>query len=192
MTQIVPTSAQSRLSHPATPGPRQTEALRIHLPGEESFGLHRRQGAGAYPAKAHQPLAGSPAAPAQPGAARLDQLLPIRGCLQDLQLPACLPLAPSGPMATRQASPSQLEAAATPPPIIWVVAHSRRGDIVQPVSRLDSSIPLPGQHHPLTVAQTDGRDRRIDRRRDPVESRMLGDGHVRFGGRARETGQPKG
>lgn len=32
----------------------------------------------------------------------------------------------------------------------------------------------------------------MTQRHGHVESRMLGDGHVRFGGRATETDQPKG
>jgi hypothetical protein len=34
--------------------------------------------------------------------------------------------------------------------------------------------------------------RGLTQRHGLVESRMLGNGHVRFGGRAEETGQPKG
>jgi hypothetical protein len=33
--------------------------------------------------------------------------------------------------------------------------------------------------------------RRLTQRHELVESRMLGNGHVRFGGRAEETDQPK-
>ena len=51
------------------------------------------------------PVAHRPLAPAQPGAARMDQLLPTRRVQGDLQLPPGLHLAPGDLLAAPQASP---------------------------------------------------------------------------------------
>ncbi len=53
------------------------EALRLHLAVEEVARLGQGQGADDHPA-GNEPAALRPPAPAQPGAARLDQLLPAR------------------------------------------------------------------------------------------------------------------
>ncbi len=48
------------LAHPAPPEARQDQTIRVHLPGEEGAGLHRRQSANADPA-GNEPAAQRPA-----------------------------------------------------------------------------------------------------------------------------------
>ena len=71
----------------------------------------------------NQPLSGR-AAPTQRGAARLDHLLPARRVQDDVRLRAPVHLAARGRMASSQASPGQLEVAATPLPGQQVVARA--------------------------------------------------------------------
>jgi len=179
-----------RLPPPAAPEARHGEALRLPLPLEEGVGLDRGQGANADP-MGHEPLLGGPVAPAQPGAAGMDQLLPLRRVQSDLQLPACLRVAQGRRMASPQASPFHLEAAPSSLPP-GVVADGERCAVVQPCRSGSDLLPLPRQEHPLAVAHRDERERRLTRRHGLAESRMRGDTHVRFGGRAGETDQPKG
>jgi hypothetical protein len=67
-----------------------------------------RQGEDPVPAE-HQPAARNPAAPAQPGAAGVDRLLPARSVQHRLRLPACLHLAAGHPLASPQAPRDHLE-----------------------------------------------------------------------------------
>ena len=55
--------------------------------------------------------------------------------------------------------------------------------LYRPRAVRDRALPLPGSPDRNTMGE---------QRHDPVESRMRGDVHVRFGGRAEETGRPKG
>jgi hypothetical protein len=48
-------------------------------------------------------------------------------------------------------------------------------------------LPLPRGQHPYTLGKPNNRISRIAQRHGLVESRMRGDAHVRFGGRAEET-----
>jgi hypothetical protein len=56
MTEVVPTSAQPRLSHPAAPEAGHAEALRLHLPFEEVVGFGEGEGAHATRGSTDQPL----------------------------------------------------------------------------------------------------------------------------------------
>ena len=99
-----------------------------------------------------QPAARRPAAPAQPGAARLDHLLPARRVQGDLRLPAPLHLAAGGPLAPSQAPPGELEVAAAPLPS-KVVADRGRGRRCSTRRGGGHPLPLPGQPHPHTMAE---------------------------------------
>jgi hypothetical protein len=133
-----------RVPHPAAPKARRGQALRLHLPRQEGPGGGQGEATGAVP-QGQRPAARHPATPAQPGAARMDQLLQARGLQGDLQLPACLCLAAGGLLAAPQASPRELEvaAAALPP---GVVADRRGGHAGQPRRGRGQPLPLPGPH----------------------------------------------
>src|SRR6266545_3308762 len=100
----------SRVPHPAAPKARHGQAPRLHLPRQEGVGGGEGEAPGAVPA-GQKPATRRPTAPAQPGAARMDQLLQARGVQGDLQLPTRLRLAAGGLLAAPQASPSELEVA---------------------------------------------------------------------------------
>jgi hypothetical protein len=68
-----------------------------------------------------------------------------------------------------------------------VAAHPGRGDVVPPAAGHGQPLPLPGRQHPLTLGEQNTGISRIAQRHGLVESRMRGDAHVRFGGRAGET-----
>ena len=87
------------------------------------------------------------------------------------------PQAPSGLM---EVAPSAL-----PPE---VVANGRQGHVVRSDDGDGHPLPLPGQQHPLAVAERDERDRRVTHGHGLVESRMHGNAHVRFGGAGRGDG----
>ena len=131
------------------PQARHGPAVRLHLPDQDRPRVGQGQGAGADP-RGDGPVARHPPAPAQPGAPRLDRLLPARRLEGDLQLPARLRLAAGGRLAPPQAPPSQLDAA---PPALpsRVVADGGRGDPVQPERGDGQPLPLSGHEHPLAV-----------------------------------------
>ena len=151
-TRVVPHRRGLRLPrvpHPAAPEARHGQALRLHLPVEEGARLDQGQGAGDDQG-GDEPAARGPAAPAQPGAAGLDQLLPARRVEGDLRLPARLHLAQGGLLAPPQAPARQLEVAppALPP---RVVADRRRGDAVRPGNGDGHPLPLPESPHRHTM-----------------------------------------
>ena len=127
-----------------------------------------------------EPAAGSPAAPAQPGAAGLDRLLPPRR-VQPRPSATCAPssLAPGLRMAAAQAPPDELEG--TPPPLLRrrMVARRRRGDAVQPGEGAHHPLPLPGNDDPLALAQHELRT--TPARRGLWRAGCGDNGHVRFG-----------
>jgi RNA-directed DNA polymerase len=84
------------------PQPGHCQALRLHLPCQEVGGGGQGEAPSADPAE-QEPAADQPAAPAQPGAARLDRLLQARGVQGDVQLPARIRLAPGDLLAAPQA-----------------------------------------------------------------------------------------
>ena len=156
----------------------------LHLPVEEGAGLDRGQGAVAHPTRASSD-ARRPAAPVEPGAAGLVQLLPSRRVPADLQLRrllrllAGLRLAPQTTPRTEQAHPG------SPPPSTAgrsaTTASNCSGPRRSPSSATATGAPRSRPH---------GRARQQDRphqRHEHVESRMRWKSHVRFGGRAGET-----
>ena len=79
----------------------------------------------------------------------------------------------------------------TSPPLPSRTGGRRGRDRAVPArSGRDQPLPLPGQQHPDTMGEHDGISRMTTARL--VESRMRGDTHVRFGGRAEETERPQG
>ena len=89
-------------------------------------------------------------------------------------------------LAPQQATPGQLEVA--PPPLPpQVVADGRRGDIVQPGRVTVTRYRYRGAAHPVAMGEHDNRVGRMTDWHGLVESRMRGNAHVRFGGRAGET-----
>ena len=136
-----------------------------------------------------QPAAGGPAAPAQPGAAGLDHLLPARRVASDVRLPATSItwrrvvgwLRRKHPNANwkwlrRRYLRRQVVADATDE----VVLFNPSGDGHRYRYR-GTTIPSPwhGKTEDTSHAQRHGL----------VESRMRGNAHVRFGGRDEETGR---
>jgi len=132
------------VAHPAAPEAGHKRAVRLHLPGPQGREIGHGQGEGDLP-PGRQPAAGSPAAPAQPGAAGLDRLLPAGSVLGDVQLPARLHLAAGHRLDTPQAPPDELEG--TPPPLLRrrLVALRRGGRAVQPRNGTHDTVPLPGR-----------------------------------------------
>jgi site-specific DNA recombinase len=180
----------SRVPHPAAPKARHGEALRVHLPFQGRIGLREGQGE-AGDARGHGPAARHPHPPAQPGAARVDQLLPPRGLQGHLQLPAGLSLAPGHLLAASQGTPGIMEAD-PPTPSQRVVAGGWRGGAIQSRSSGGHPLPLSGGPHPFTVGSQHDGGSCIDRRHGLVESRMRGNTHVRFGGAGRGDDRPRG
>ena len=167
------------------------QALRLHLPVQEGVWPRSRRRCGRSPDRDHEPAARRPAAPAQPGAAGLDQLLPARRVQGDLRLPA--PPSPGAgcscwlrhkhPRANWKWLrrrylpgwwPTDGEVTLFNPATVTVTRYRYRG----------ARIPTP-----WTSTTRAGR---AAHRHGLVESRMRGNAHVRFGGRAGETDRPKG
>ena len=92
----------SRLAHPAPPQARHPAGATSTPTPSQRPSRPCRQGEDPVPAEP-QPAARNPAAPAQPGAAGLDRLLPARSVQHRLRLPACLHLATGRPLASPQA-----------------------------------------------------------------------------------------
>ena len=93
------TSSASTSSGSASEG---RTAHDVHLPVQDRPGGDQGEGACAHAGR-HEPDPRQPAAPAEPGAAGLGQLLPPRRVGEDLQLPERLFLAPGGQLASPKA-----------------------------------------------------------------------------------------
>ena len=147
------------LPHPASTPTRLEQAVRLHLAVEEGARLRQGQGADDHPRR-NEPTARSRAAPVEPGAPRLGQLLPARRVQSDLRLPECLQLAAGDLLASPQASPGQLEVASTSLPSGIVGPRRRRGHPVQPdvdkrspaIATGERRIPTPWTRAEATVA----------------------------------------
>src|SRR5829696_2416073 len=142
-----------RLPHPAADQTGLAPPIRLHLGRETVTELDQDQGQNDHQTRHEQPAEG-PAAPAQPSAARLDQLLPARGGQADIQLPPGLHLAARHRMAAAQVPPHQLEA--DPPPPRRMVAPGRRHGTVRHPNRARHPLPLPRRGHPHTLDPTTG------------------------------------
>lgn len=136
-----------RLAHPTPPPQGRHPAVRLYLPVEEGARLDHGQGQSDLPA-GREPGPGHRVAPAQPGAARLDHLLPARRVVQDVRLPARLHLAAGHASATSQTPPRNLEA--TAPPLLRrpLVAQRERSHAVQPDQRGHDPLPISGTRIP--------------------------------------------
>ena len=122
-----------------------------------------------------------PAAPVEPDAARLVQLLPARRVETDVQLPRSLRLLADrrlAPQTTRRAEHAH-PGPSPPPPL---EDPRRRHRDVPTLQGRHRTLPIPGRSHPDTMDE-----RTPPPRHEHVESRMRGNMHVRFGGRAGET-----
>src|SRR6478672_12780423 len=94
------------MAHPASPQARHGSALPLHLPVEEGIAFGDGSGADADP-QSTQPDAVRPAAPSQPGAAGVGELLQARRVEADLQLPRPVRLAAGSGLAA-QTTPGHL------------------------------------------------------------------------------------
>jgi hypothetical protein len=68
-----------------------------------------------------------------------------------------------------------------------MVAGGRRGEAVQSSRGDRDTLPLPSESHPLALDGDNDDAGDVAHRHERVESRMRGNAHVRFGGRAGET-----
>src|SRR3954451_16467394 len=176
---------------PRGPHPAETEAWNhqargLHLPVEEGTRLDRRAGPRVDPQVSTSDTC-RPAAPAQPGAAGLVHLLSIRRVEGDVRLPRPVHLAPGGRLDPQTTPPC---AVGRPAPTLptRLASHRGRGRVVPAPDDDGQPLPLPGRQHRHTLGKKNTiRIRCIARRHGLVESRMRGDTHVRFGGRAEET-----
>ena len=121
------------------------------FPSKAAFASVEGEDQGDHPQR-HQPVARSAPAPAQPGAAGLVRLLPLRAIVTDLPIPTPLHLAPGHRMAATQVPETELALAATPPPPRLVADRQGHGAL-QPGGGQHHSLPLPGRAHrdPLAV-----------------------------------------
>src|SRR4051812_36775048 len=110
----------------------------------------------------HQSVARSAPAPAQPGAARLVRLFPLRSIVADLSIPAPIHVATGHGMAATQVPEAQLALAATPPPS-RLVADRQGNDALQPGGGQHDSLPLPSRAHRHPLAVRSDRLARCDR-----------------------------
>ena len=150
-----------RIPHPAAPEAGHEPAIRLHLPRQEVVGGGETEGEGDHHPGHEQSLERA-AGPNQPGPARLDQLLPLRGRERDLPLSQPLHLVADRRMDTPQTPENELEEPATQVlPRQPVVAAGRRCQAVRTRTRRDPALPLPGRH-PATMAQTQGNQLTID------------------------------
>ena len=109
------------------------------------------------------------------------RLLPPRRLLADIRLPRPLRL-----LAGRQLDPQtppRVELGNDPPPLPPGLGDPSRRHQALPAAS--------GRDHAATATGEPGSTHHGRARYDPVESRMRGDVHVRFGGRAEETGRLK-
>jgi hypothetical protein len=88
-----------------------------------------------------------------------------------------------------QTTPGHLVGTTAPTLPPRMATDAGRDQPVQPGHRNGHPLPLPGLQDPAPMDSNNHRG--LTQRHGPVESRMLGNGHVRFGGRAEETDQPK-
>ena len=135
---------------------RTGQASGLHLPVEEELALGDGQGAVTH-SQSKASNARGPAAPVEPGAAGLVQLLPSRRVVADLQLRRPLRL-----LADRRLAPQTTRRAghAHPgPPLPPRMEDSRRRDRDVPtLPGQHRALPLPGRSHPDTMDErTDNR-----------------------------------
>lgn len=128
-----------------------------------------------------------PAAPAQPAAAGVVQLLQAWRVQTDLQLPRPLRLVAGGWMTPQTAQGPELGDGAPPPPA-WLADTRRQHRDVSARSGGGHPLPLPGHPHPRPLGEHPRRKRITA---GPVERRMPEDSLVRCVGRAGETGRER-
>ena len=134
-------------------------------------GVHRRSGPRGDPQIVACDARG-PAAPAQPGAAGLVCLLPLRRVQGDLRLPRPVHLAPGGPLDPQTTQPHEV---AIPCAATFARGGPPRRVTLFVPQRVAVSIPLPGRQHRHTPGERDTGISRVARRRGLVESRMRAD-----------------
>ena len=119
----------------------------------------------------------------EPVPAGVGELLSARGVQGDIQRDRQPRLAAAGRLDPPQTPPDQPKAAPTPLLRPGLADRPQRGRVHRRLQRRRDPLPLPRREHP------DPLDRQpppaVEQRARHVESRMRGDAHVRFGGRAR-------
>jgi group II intron reverse transcriptase/maturase len=102
-----------------------------------------------------------PAAPAQPGAARVERLLPARSVQTHLRLPRRVRLAPGRRLAAQTAPTAGMEPPAPPSPSRVAAHRAGRDHAVQPGNGHGLPLPLPRRQDPDTLEGSNDQHRRM-------------------------------
>ena len=176
-----------RLAHPAPDlaRTRRRQADGLHLPVEEVSCFDQGEDPDTDPSEGTS-HARRPPASAEPGDQGLVRLLPARGIQAHLLLRRPLRLLADRRLA--EEAPPQAEHAHRDPSTPARMADQGGRDRVLPRTHGPRDpVSLPRSPNPEPLGDTDEHPRGLNQ----TESRMLRNGHVRFGGRAGETHQPQ-